>query len=85
MALRHPDLNFTRKLIALVLVSLWGKSCGWGLLLRRNRPIDLKVGICTNYGFIIYTQVVGLINTYLPLTVIVFVINVKQFTALRVG
>ena len=27
-------------------------------------------------------QVVGLLNTYLPLTVIVFVINVKWFTGL---
>ena len=27
------------------------KPCGWGLLLRRNRPIDLKVGLCTRGGF----------------------------------
>ena len=27
-------------------------------------------------------QVVGLLNTYLPLTVIVFVINVKWFTVM---
>ena len=31
-----------------------------------------------NFSFV---KVVGLLNTYLPLTVIVFVINVKWFTA----
>ena len=30
------------------------ESCGWGLLLRRNRPIDLKVGLCTGGGFAQY-------------------------------
>ena len=30
------------------------KSCGWGLLLRRNRLIDLKVGLCTSGGFAQY-------------------------------
>ena len=30
------------------------KSCGWGLLLRRNRPIDLKVGLRTGGGFAQY-------------------------------
>ena len=45
------------------------KSCGWGLLLRRNRPVDLKVGLCTG-GWV----------SALPTTVIVFVINVKWFT-----
>ena len=30
-----------------------------------------------------FVHVVGLLNTYLPLTVIVFVINVKWFTAVN--
>ena len=29
-------------------------TCGWGLLLRRNRPVDLKVGLCTGGGFAQY-------------------------------
>ena len=56
--------------------SVLPRTCGWGCCSEETgRPTSRSA----------FVQVVGLLNTYLPLTVKVFVGKVKWFTAVRVG